>query len=231
MGISFLFFAFHFSSFQLSVRPPQTTMLHLFFLGMASCTMLYEVAQSCPTLCDPMDCSLQCSSVHGIIQARVLEWVAISFSRGSSQPRDRTWVSCIAGRCFTIWATREVHNVMNLHQSLFRHSVDQIESFESIYLSWYTLLFPNYNSTVEASCGGFAYSEHLSVSLHSTYFWELLRGLVISSRILLAFFCSALPLHSSSSLLLSVHPTVDFAATYTYNVAILENCPLLASCS
>ena len=56
-----------------------------------------EVAQSCPTLCDPMDCSLRGSSVHGIFQARVLEWVSISFSRGSSQPRDRTRVSCIAG--------------------------------------------------------------------------------------------------------------------------------------
>ena len=48
-----------------------------------------------------MDCSLSGSSVHGIIQARVLEWIAISFSRGSSQPRNRTQVSCIAGRCFT----------------------------------------------------------------------------------------------------------------------------------
>ena len=47
-----------------------------------------EVAQSCPTLCDPVDCSLPDSSIHGIFQARVLEWVAISFSRGSSQPRD-----------------------------------------------------------------------------------------------------------------------------------------------
>ena len=47
-----------------------------------------EVAQSCPTVCDPMDCSLPGSSLHGILQARVLEWVAISFSRGSSQPRD-----------------------------------------------------------------------------------------------------------------------------------------------
>ena len=47
-----------------------------------------EVAQSCPTLCDPMECSLPGSSVHGILQARVLEWVAISFSRGSSRPRD-----------------------------------------------------------------------------------------------------------------------------------------------
>ena len=67
-----------------------------------------EVAQSCPTLCDPMDCSLQRSTVHGIFQARVLEWAAISFSRGSSQPRDGTWVSHIVGRCFTIWTTREV---------------------------------------------------------------------------------------------------------------------------
>ena len=66
-----------------------------------------EVAQSCPTLCNPMGCSLPGSSVHGIFQARVLAWVAISFFRGSSQPRDRTWVSCIAGRCFTILATRE----------------------------------------------------------------------------------------------------------------------------
>ena len=62
-----------------------------------------EVAQSWQTLCDPMDCTLQDSSVHGIFQAGVLEWVAISFSRGSSQPRDRTQVSCIPGRCFTIW--------------------------------------------------------------------------------------------------------------------------------
>ena len=66
-----------------------------------------EVAQSCPTLCDPMDCSLSGSSIHGIFQARVLEWIAISFSRGSSWPRNWTRVSRIAGRCFTVWATRE----------------------------------------------------------------------------------------------------------------------------
>ena len=59
-----------------------------------------EVAQSCPTLCDPMGYSLSGSSVHEIFQARVLEWVAISFSRGSSQPRDLNRVSCIAGRGF-----------------------------------------------------------------------------------------------------------------------------------
>ena len=57
--------------------------------------------------CDPVDCSLPGSSVHGILQARILEWVAISFSRGSSQPRDRTRVSRIGGRHFNLWATRE----------------------------------------------------------------------------------------------------------------------------
>ena len=67
-----------------------------------------KVAQSCPTLSDPMDCSLPGSSIHGISQARVVEWVAISFSRRSSQPRDWTQVSHIVGRLFTIWATREV---------------------------------------------------------------------------------------------------------------------------
>ena len=59
------------------------------------------VTKSCLTVCDPMDCSLPSSSVHGIFQARVLEWGAISFSRGSSQPRDRSRVSFIAGRFFT----------------------------------------------------------------------------------------------------------------------------------
>ena len=62
---------------------------------------------SCIWLCDPIDCSLPGSSIHGIFLARVLEWVAISFSREFSQPRDWTWVSHIAGRRFTVWATRE----------------------------------------------------------------------------------------------------------------------------
>ena len=66
-----------------------------------------KVAQLCPNLCDSVNCSLPGSSVHGILQARLLDWVAILFSSGSSQPRDRTQVSHIAGRFFTIWATRE----------------------------------------------------------------------------------------------------------------------------
>ena len=63
--------------------------------------------QLCPTLCNPRDGSSPGSPVTGILQARTLEWVAISFSRGSSRPRDRTQVSHIVGRHFTVWATRE----------------------------------------------------------------------------------------------------------------------------
>ena len=61
-------------------------------------------------LCDPMDCGPPGSSVHGILQARIQEWVAIPFSRGSSQPKDPTLVSCIAGRFFTFWTTREAQS-------------------------------------------------------------------------------------------------------------------------
>ena len=64
-----------------------------------------EVTQLCPTLCDPMD-----YTVHGIIQARILEWEAFHFARASSQPRDRTKVSHIEVRLFTHWATRETQD-------------------------------------------------------------------------------------------------------------------------
>ena len=64
-----------------------------------------SLTKSCLTLW--LHCSLPGSSVPGILQARILEWVAISFSRGSSWPRDQTGISCIAGRFFTVWATRE----------------------------------------------------------------------------------------------------------------------------
>ena len=69
--------------------------------------VLVLAAQSCPTLCDRMGCSLPGASVHGILQSIILVWVAIPFSRGSSWPRNLTWVSHIAGRFCTIWATRE----------------------------------------------------------------------------------------------------------------------------
>ena len=71
-----------------------------------------QLLQSCPTLCNPMDCSLLDSSVHGIPQARILEWVAISSSRGSSPPRDRThgsYISCIDRQVFITSAIWEAH--------------------------------------------------------------------------------------------------------------------------
>ena len=66
-----------------------------------------RVIQSCLILCDPVDCSPPGSSVHGILQERILEWVVIPFSRGSSWLKDQTWVSCTASRFFTIWTTRK----------------------------------------------------------------------------------------------------------------------------
>ena len=77
-------------------------------IGLSESESESDVAQSCPTLWDHIDGSLPGSEIHGIFQARILEWAAISFSRGSSQLRDRTWVFCIADRRFTIWATRVI---------------------------------------------------------------------------------------------------------------------------
>ena len=88
-----------------------------------------EVAQSCPTLCDPVDCSPSGSSVHGILQARILEWVAIPFSRGSSWPRDRIQVSWIAGRFFTyIWPAGKPSPIFNHPLKIVR----LVSSFKSI---------------------------------------------------------------------------------------------------
>ena len=89
-----------------------------------------EVAELCLTFCDPMEYSLPGSSLHGILQARVLEWGAISLSRGSSRPRDRTQVSRIPGRGFNLWATREGQSI---HSVQFSRSVvsDSLQPHES----------------------------------------------------------------------------------------------------
>ena len=93
-------------------------------------------------LCNPMDCGSPCSSVCGIFQARVLEWVAISFSRESSPPRDQTRVSCIAGRRFTVWTTGKIiqlevyKRISNLwNQSFSFWSI----SFKKINLSYWSI--------------------------------------------------------------------------------------------
>ena len=79
---------------------PGTTLLHW---------VSENVSQLCLTLCNPMDYNLPDSSVHGILQVRILQWIAVPFSRGPSWPRNGIQVSCIAGRFFTIWAIREAH--------------------------------------------------------------------------------------------------------------------------
>ena len=82
--------------------------------GWGGCQDMYVHSSHhlCLTLCHPMDCSPPGSSVHGILQARILEWVALPSSRGSSWPRDRThisYISCIAGGFFNCWAIEESH--------------------------------------------------------------------------------------------------------------------------
>ena len=76
------------------------------------------VAQLCSILCEPMDCSPPGSSIHGILQARILEEVAIPFSRGSSWPRDQTWVSCTADGLFTIWLQQKRYRPKGIYLSL-----------------------------------------------------------------------------------------------------------------
>ena len=84
--------------------------LAFFTIHLSHPYMCVLVIQLCPTLCNLMDCNPPGSSVHVILQARILEWGAIPFSRGSSWPRDQTWISWTAGRFFIIWATREEHD-------------------------------------------------------------------------------------------------------------------------
>ena len=106
-----IYFSFTLSHFLLDLPFPHLFFFYLVFFSSSQFSLLiYLLTFSRKwllTLCNPMDCSLTGSSVHGIFQARVLEWITISFSRGSSWPRNRTQVSHIAGRCFTIWATKE----------------------------------------------------------------------------------------------------------------------------
>ena len=86
-------------------------------------------AQSCLTLCEPVDCSPPSYSVHGISQARILEWVAISFSRGSSWPKDRTHISYITGRFFTA----ELPGISGFHcGSAGKESACNVEDLGSI---------------------------------------------------------------------------------------------------
>ena len=94
-----------------------------------NCCCCCSVTKSCPTLCEPMDHSLPGSSVHGTSQKRILEWVAISFSRGSSQPRDGTLVSCVGRRILYHWVIWEAHNWIHWGEYVCLFSVDYTEPF------------------------------------------------------------------------------------------------------
>ena len=108
------------------------------------------VAHLCPTLWNPMDCSLPGSSVHGILQARILERVAIPFSRGSSQSRDWIRVSCIAGEFFTVWATSEAQeNHVNCLFYKFR-----AEDFNSSHLHLHLFLLGLQNQHISKKKNG-----------------------------------------------------------------------------
>ena len=89
------------------------------------------VAQLYLILCDPMDCSPSGFSVHGIFQARILEWVSISFSRGSSQSKDQTWVSCTASWFFTVWVTKEApYNIWHTVKYIWLYNKYKANKYE-----------------------------------------------------------------------------------------------------
>ena len=154
-------------------------LLFQFFLD----TVAVLVAQSCLTLCDPWTVARQALSVHGILQARILKWVAIPFSRGSSQPRDRTQVSCMASRFFTIWIDGSVYIIdwasgqMHLQNDWILAS-NKTRGLERKFHS-YCLHF--FKSLLVCS----PFSITLDSCSHS--FMELLPGVGVSIRVLLIF--------------------------------------------
>ena len=112
--------------------PPNHFSTHKTFLVIQYFLCAWLVAQLCPTLCDPMDCSSPGSFALGVSHARILEWVAISSSRGSSLPRDWTQVSCIGRQIFHHWATREARTIFTTsHEPLKRAPVFRKVFFKS----------------------------------------------------------------------------------------------------
>ena len=110
-------------------------------------------AQSFPTFCKPMDCSPPGFSVHGILQAIILECVAIPFPRKSSWPRDQIQVSCIAGRFFNIWATREAQltSYLMVNDWCF---FPEIRNKQSIFI-FFPLIFISWRLITLQYCSGF----------------------------------------------------------------------------
>ena len=118
-------------------------------------------------LCDPKDCSPPGSSVHGILQARMLEWSAAAFSRGPSWPRDQTQVSRIAGRVFTVWATREALSSHNPHSYVRKVMAGKQESKGAGCpgVPQTTLWVRNFDLAWKSLFGGIRETRHFSLHL------------------------------------------------------------------
>ena len=127
------------------------------------------------TLYDPRECSLPVFSIHWILQARILEWVAIPFSRGSFLPRDWTWVSCTAGRFFTIWAPREALCGIILLLFIFKLIIlFFIFIFSICFISWRLITLQHCSGfcyTLTGISHGFACVPHLDTPPTSLYYF------------------------------------------------------------
>ena len=121
------------------------------------CVVLYLVTQLCPTLWEPMDCSPATASVHGIFQARTLGWVAMPSCRESSQPRDQTQVSSIAGRLFTVWSSGKPFQLSNLLQMPNSYRMVNLE----------------FSGNFSCSYKRISFSDALSWSLSTSDAWSL----------------------------------------------------------
>ena len=157
MDFSFYHYYFNLCHFVLECNNGNNMYYHIssliwifFYLLIFSENESVLVTQLCPALCEPMDRSPPGSSVHGILQARVLEWVAISFSRGSSPPRDWNWVSCITGRFFAIWFTEEQMYWGKLKEQIYWEAVST--NWECIWISLPPVTFPGGASDKEPAC-------------------------------------------------------------------------------
>ena len=141
-----------------------------------------KVAQLCPTLCDPVD-----YTVRGILQARILEWVAFPFFTGSSQSRDGTQVSCIAGGFFTSWATREARSLVYNYSNFYPYVLHNIYNSTNMHklcimcyilscIYYLTMYFVRLSIFAQINLPRFPMRLHRTISFH----WILLCGPTIT---------------------------------------------------
>ena len=181
------------------------------------------VMQSCPTLCNPMFCSPPGSSAHGVLQARILEWVATSFSRGSSRPRDLTQVSCIADRFFTSWATREAPGSEYLPCARYFIRCWVIWGFKKIAFPSIEALTEKENNLMESWSCCFS-----SICLHPTVLCYNSPQVPLASQIIPILFPLQAPLFPSiPQMLVCFHALyfVFFSLWYSYSPRVISYNP------